>query len=109
MQIRIPLLTLLRIGTYPVPILHIYAETDPTFHFNAGPDPNPVPYESGANLRPLVLLKKKKLHREVPLKKHSIRRHKIFQEVIFPSMQPYICGVALGFFRSCSSSTGTLS
>ncbi len=45
---------------YPVPTLHIYAEPDPTFHFDAGPDPYPISYESYANLRPLILLKRKK-------------------------------------------------
>ena len=38
---------------------HLCGVGDPTFHFEACLEPDPVPYESGANMRPLVLLKKK--------------------------------------------------
>jgi hypothetical protein len=58
MRIQIHLFTLMWIGNRS-DFTHV-CEAGSNFHFDAGPDPDPVSYESDANLRPLVLLKKKK-------------------------------------------------
>jgi hypothetical protein len=74
---------------------------DSSFHFDADRYPDPVFHIIGAGskfsvftfmlvrsrilfLMKVVLMKEKKLHLDVPLKNHSTRRHKMFQEIIFP-------------------------
>ncbi len=38
----------------PDPVFYFDADPDPAFHLDAGLDPDPGPYQSDANLRPLV-------------------------------------------------------